>query len=189
MKYKDRFNRVGYVCLLLLLGFFAGCQSDVRFASQRPIIPSTTASSQNKDGKKITYPDVPPTIIHPPATYNSNSERLVQIAKEWIGTPYLYGGNTKEGVDCSGYVKNVYSAIGINLPRTSKQMYDFAAPTTKPSVGDLVFFSKNGKINHVAIYLDENKIIHSASKKGVIIQEIAGTDLEKRLAGYGKVGK
>ena len=88
--------------------------------------------------------------------------QLLEIAKTYIGTPYLYGGTTPSGFDCSGFVQYVYNKMGISLPRTS---YDQATVGTQVSYselqpGDIVCFGYNS-INHVGIYVGDGMYIHS----------------------------
>lgn len=99
---------------------------------------------------------------------------LVSTARKWIGTPYKWGGNTKEGADCSGFVLEVYrDAVGVKLPRTSYNMQEYCnkLEPDKLLIGDLVFFSSaksGGKVAHVGMYIGNNRMIHSASSRGVI---------------------
>ena len=169
------------------------CQPSVRYSNniQEEEYYAETEENSNISTKTKTinysiYYDKPAKIIYPKARLNKYSNRIINIAERWLGVPYLYGGNTKSGVDCSGFVKNVYNDVGVNLPRTSEQQFQFVIPTKNPEVGDLVFFKKNNKINHVGIYLGENNIIHSAISKGVIVQSIKDNPLSKMHAGYGK---
>lgn len=115
-------------------------------------------------------------------TLNSNNisymtEQLLNVAKDYEGTRYSWGGMSRRGMDCSGFVKTAFSQFNIDLPRTSKEMAslgnEISTKDAKP--GDLVFFKNGGSrvINHVGIVVDvkEDEIIfiHSASSKGVSI--------------------
>jgi cell wall-associated NlpC family hydrolase len=173
-------------CLLITI---CSCQTAARFVDKDEIdkIKQTSTNADDVSSKRIDVPinyDNPTKTIYPKDLSNKYSSKIVSIAKKWIGVPYLYGGNTKAGVDCSGFVKNVYQEVGIDLPRTSAQQYEELKPTNSPVIGDLVFFKKRNKINHVGIFIGDGKMIHSASGKGVIIQSILGTSLEQHLAGY-----
>lgn len=103
---------------------------------------------------------------------------VCDAACDWIGVPYRYGGNDRRGVDCSGLVCNVFKkAADIKLPRVSTDQAKYCRQITrkKAQPGDLVFFtSKSGgnRINHVAIYLGEGKVVHSTSSRGVIISSL-----------------
>lgn len=89
-------------------------------------------------------------------------EKLIDTAKSYIGTPYVYGGSTPSGFDCSGFVQYVYGQIGISLSRTS---YTQAKEGTQVSYenlmpGDIVCFG-SGSISHVGIYIGDGRFIHS----------------------------
>jgi len=97
----------------------------------------------------------------------------------WLGTPYRYGGNTKKGTDCSGFVAQVYRRIyNKHLERSSE---DQAKKNIKKvnkkglKTGDLVFFktsSKSKKITHVGIFLRDDNFIHASTSKGVIVSNL-----------------
>ena len=109
-------------------------------------------------------------------------ELVKQLSLKWLNAPYLWGGRTPLGVDCSGFVQVIYKLMGINLPRdtwqqaqTGKSVKDFNEVKT----GDLAFFDNKEDIVHVGIILDGNKIIHSSgkvridtlTKKGIVNDE------------------
>lgn len=75
---------------------------------------------------------------------------LLGIAASFEGTPYLYGGTTPDGFDCSGYTQYVFNKVGISLPRTAEQQRQFATPVSNPQPGDLVFFG--APAHHMGIY-------------------------------------
>lgn len=100
---------------------------------------------------------------------------LLAEAETWMGTPYLWGGNDRGGVDCSGFVTQVYlRALGIKLPRTSFEQSRWCTATDKRNLqpGDLVFFATtkdSTRVSHVGMYIGDNKMIHSSSSRGVVI--------------------
>lgn len=106
---------------------------------------------------------------------------------DWLGTPHRMGGTTKQGVDCSGFVCNVYKEIyGISLPRRSQDMAKVCKIIKDKNdlkEGDLVFFNnkKGGTINHVGIFLDKDKFIHTSSSKGVTIGRFSETYWAERF--------
>ncbi len=96
---------------------------------------------------------------------------LVQYAKQFLGNPYVWGGTSlTKGVDCSGYTMQVYKKFGISLPHysvsQSKMGTKIKLSEAKP--GDLVFYDKNGVINHVAIYIGNGQVIHASNPKSGI---------------------
>lgn len=98
------------------------------------------------------------------------STEIVSTARKYVGTPYVWGGTTPSGFDCSGFVQYVFAQHGINLPRTSSEMYEMGTPVSDPQAGDLVFFSTyEPGVSHVGIYLGNGQFISSTSSSGVQI--------------------
>jgi gamma-D-glutamyl-L-lysine dipeptidyl-peptidase len=98
---------------------------------------------------------------------------LPELAQKWYGgAPYLWGGRTEWGIDCSGLVQAVYAARGIELPRDSDQQ--FMQGTEVPmkengagyEAGDLLFFAERGRVSHVALWAGAGRIVHSALSRG-----------------------
>ena len=107
--------------------------------------------------------------------------KLISFAKELVGVRYVYGGKSPSGFDCSGFVGYVYKHFGISLNSSAASMYSNGAKVSKSnlSAGDILFFDassrgKAGSIDHVGIYLGNNKFIHaSTSNRQVIIQSLS----------------
>jgi cell wall-associated NlpC family hydrolase len=94
------------------------------------------------------------------------NQRLVALAFSQIGTLYRPGGTEPiTGFDCSGFTTWVYSKLGVNLPRSSREQFQEGKVIAKSQLrkGDLVFFGNKNHITHVGIYLEDNKFIHSSS--------------------------
>lgn len=95
--------------------------------------------------------------------------RVKTLAGSLVGTPYRWGGTTPKGFDCSGFTNYVMGQLGVKLPRTSGEQFSAGTKVAKEDlqVGDLIFFDtlKKGRISHVGIYMGNNKMIHSATRK------------------------
>jgi len=118
---------------------------------------------------------------------------LVSNAREWIGTPYLWGGEDKNGADCSGFVMTLFKDVaGISLPRNSRKQKEYCVSLDKEylEVGDLVFFSSpksGGDIAHVGMYIGDNKMIHASSSRGVIESDLSLNYYITHYKGAGRV--
>ena len=117
-------------------------------------------------------------------------KKLIKSMAEWKGTPYRYGGVTKRGTDCSGFVSSIYKEVyNKKLHRTSRDMIKDVRKIRKNNLetGDLIFFKTRGrKISHVGIYIANNKFIHAASK-GVVVNDLDQTYYKKTYYKSGKV--
>lgn len=111
---------------------------------------------------------VPRTTIRTP-----QRDKLVEEIHKFKGTPYVYGGSTPRGTDCSGFTMTVFSKFGVKLPHSASKQFRMGRPVSRRNLkmGDLVFFkrSKHGSVNHVGIYLWDGKMAHASSSKGVIV--------------------
>ena len=120
-----------------------------------------------------------------------DNTRLYYFIDEWYGTPYRYGGNTRSGVDCSGFVVQLYTKVfGSTLPRTAMQQFDASKKikkTRKLEEGDLVFFNDGrGKVTHVGVYLMNNFFVHSGTGSGVIIGNLEDDYWREHFVAGGK---
>jgi lipoprotein Spr len=120
--------------------------------------------------RQSTYPNPLP---------QKTAQRLVNEAARHIGEPYHYGGMSRRGWDCSGFVWTMYHrSLGIDLPRKSEDMFlsGIRLPLAHARPGDLVFFKiGKKKISHVGIYLRNNDFIHVSKSEGVIISSLNDT--------------
>jgi len=94
--------------------------------------------------------------------------KIVETAYSYLNTPYLWGGKTEFGLDCSGLSQMVYHLNGIAINRDASQQAkqgELVAFLSEAKAGDLAFFDENDRITHVGIVLDEQKIIHAAQGK------------------------
>lgn len=120
----------------------------------------------------------------------NEDKKLLDELSTWIGTPYVYGGESKNGTDCSGMVQTVFKTVyNASLYRTAYDLTKNCDLVKKKDLkcGDLIFFKiNNTKISHVGIYLANSKFIH-ASSKGVMVSDLTETYYIKYYYSAGRV--
>ena len=148
--------------------------SDLIFAGQTLSLTQKSGSasvSQPASGENQSNP-----IVQTGAPVVSQSiAAVINEAKKLVGTPYVWGGSTVSGFDCSGFIYYVFNKAGQSMNRTSAQgYYDRSYEVNTPQVGDLVFFENTYKagISHLGVYLGNNQFIHAGSD-GVQISSVS----------------
>jgi cell wall-associated NlpC family hydrolase len=136
-------------------------QARARAAAPQPLIPTLTASAAPAEAATPSEPSALPAA--PPSRFGG----VVGIAMGYLGTPYVYGGASPSGFDCSGFVMYVFSQVGVSLPHNAAAQYGSGTPVDRSQLqpGDLVFF--NG-LGHVGIYVGGGSFIHSPHTGDVV---------------------
>jgi len=105
----------------------------------------------------------------------TSNMKLFHFVYDWIGTPYHFGGESRKGIDCSAFTKQLYSEVfNLDIKRSSRDIFSMVNPVGKDDLkeGDLVFFKIHSRrISHVGIYLGDGKFAH-ASSRGVAISSL-----------------
>ena len=114
---------------------------------------------------------------------------LTATASKYIGVPYVYGGTTASGLDCSGFTKLVFKQLGYELNRTAAAQYKQGTSVSKSNLqaGDLVFFNTLGGVSHVGISLGGSKFIHAGSSTGVTVADINSSYWAKKYVGAKRI--
>lgn len=143
-----------YFSIIILFYSLTGCS----------VINQESAVSNEQQGKSAQ------------SALNREENRSFKIEFEkWQGTPYKYGGNGLNGVDCSAFVQSVfYSSQQIQLPRTTEKqlLVGKKIALSDAKSGDLLFFKTSKKDKHVGIYLGYQQFMHASTSKGVIISRL-----------------
>ncbi|TFD97039.1 LysM peptidoglycan-binding domain-containing protein [Jeotgalibacillus sp. R-1-5s-1] len=127
-------------------------------------------------------PSGPVQTVTPAPTTN-----VVAAASQLMGIPYVWGGASLSGFDCSGFIHYVYNLAGKKLPRvTAEGYYDRSFYVDQPKAGDLVFFEGTYKrgISHVGIYIGNNQMIHAAEQGGVMISSLDTSYWKKHFSSF-----
>lgn len=167
----------------------ASFNASVAEEGQQPIPIVVGSSLPNYDAESNTF-KIGERVFHFEGTVTEAvkncREEMVHFAKIFLNAPYLWGGKSPYGIDCSGFVQQVGKLVEISLPRDASQQFAFGEVVSflenvKP--GDLAYFdNEDGKIIHVGMLLGKNKIIHASGKVRIdsIDQEgIYNTDIKR----------
>ena len=110
---------------------------------------------------------------------SNKAQKIISTTKQYLGVPYVWGGTSPSGFDCSGLVYYVFRQHGINLNRTAATQYQHGTYVTKSNLrpGDLVFFQNTYKegISHVGIYVGDGQFLHASSSQGVTISALSNS--------------
>ena len=137
-------------------------------------IQTTEINNQNSNVNSAT------SVSNDTESTNSKMDKAIELLKQQVGKPYVWGDEGPDSFDCSGLVQYIYkNALGINLPRVSYDQSKVGQAVSREDLqpGDLVFFDTmdKGKVSHVGMYIGNNEFIHAAnSKKGVIKSTLTG---------------
>lgn len=129
-----------------------------------------TSSSRSSSSKSNTSSKSSSSSSSKSSSSKSSSLRndIVSYALKFQGNPYVWGGTSlTNGADCSGFTQSVFKKFGIRIPRNSRSQASSGKRVSLNTMkkGDLIFYSKNGRINHVAIYMGNGKVIGASSRK------------------------
>jgi peptidoglycan DL-endopeptidase CwlO len=139
-------------------------QARARLAAPQPLIPDLATSEPSTTAA--------PTVL--PAAPAAKYGGVVGIAMQYLGIPYVYGGASPSGFDCSGFIMYVYAQVGVSLPHNAAAQYGHGTPVDRSQLqpGDLVFF--NG-LGHAGIYVGGGSFIHSPHTGDVVkISSLSG---------------
>ncbi len=137
-----------------------------------PTVPGATSPLSAQRSSGATAPD-------------ATGERVVALAKQHLGTPYVWGGESPGGFDCSGLMQYAYAAAGVSLPHSSRMQSQMGTPVSRSDLqpGDLVFFYS--PVSHVGIYIGNGQMVHAPTSGDVV--KVASIDSMGGYAGARRV--
>ncbi len=191
--------------------------SAVRFSSEKEKTEKKNESAQNPDttGMYADYSDSDPDVVPPDSKkidlseilrkYSKTTDKNVSADKsddrekilmeiiKYLDTPYKYGGNTKRGIDCSAFTKDVYEkAVSVDLERSARQQYQegrIVSDKSELEFGDLVFFNTRRAVRpgHVGIYIGDDLFAHASASNGVTVSSLEDPYFAKRYMGARRI--
>ncbi|MHB8128764.1 MAG: C40 family peptidase [Mobilitalea sp.] len=140
------------------------------------------AKKEVKETKKETKKETPSVSVETNASGSALRNEVIKYAKKFVGNPYVWGGESlTRGADCSGFVRAIYAGFGYYIPRVSADQASSAGKQVNLMEivpGDLIFYASGGRVNHVAMYIGDGKIVHAAnSRQGIIISQYNYRDI------------
>ena len=120
-----------------------------------------------------------PTAVAPDQAPDAELGAIGTTAAQYLGTPYRFGGESADGIDCSSFVQKVFREHQIDLPRTAREQSQMGSEVAQGDLrkGDLVFFHTYASYpSHVGIYLGDGKMIHASSGKGEVTVSSINSD-------------
>ncbi|MDR1096787.1 MAG: C40 family peptidase [Tannerella sp.] len=180
-------KRINILFIFITVLSIASCSTRRPSAGSRPPAKSEQAAKSKQSPKKSQPGYSNQTVSKLSKQFGIRLTQADHIAlytacSSWIGVKYRYGGNTKNGVDCSGFVSAIYKQVyGTGLERNSANILRRNCTAVRKNnlrEGDLVFFKTTGSGNrniptHVGIYLKNGRFIHAASSRGVAVNSLS----------------
>lgn len=122
----------------------------------------------------------------------NRKEKVIMSIIHYMDTPYRYGGNTENGIDCSAFTRSVYNnTFSMELPRSAREQYQIGETIDRSGLkfGDLVFFNTRRRVRpgHVGIYIGDNLFAHASSRQGVMVSSLDSEYYAKRFMGGRRV--
>ena len=163
---------------LVRLGYDVSADGDYGPATAEAVKAFQTTKGMDADGQvgSTTYTALlgksMPAVAH---STNYINRTVISESMQYLGVPYVFGGTSPSGFDCSGYVQYVFAHAGLSLPRTADVQFECGSPVSSRDLvpGDLVFFSTYAPgASHVGIYLGDRQFINASSSHGVSVASL-----------------
>ena len=155
--------------------------------------------AKEKKGRRLPAPKVTSSDVNTPTTLapygrgfitSNQGKQIVSTAQNFMGVPYVFGGTTPSGFDCSGLLQYVFKMHGLTIPRLADEQYNLgkSAKISQLVAGDLVFFTTyTAGVSHCGIYVGGGNFLHASSSKGVRIDSLDNEYWKTRFVGARKI--
>ena len=168
--------RLAFLTAVLMVGMLIGCTTfyQVRQADRQKVLQNSQSRLEQE-------------------TLNNSDTitlKFLNQIKFYLGTPYKFGGDSRNGMDCSGFIATIFfECFNIELPHNAYQIFQNCQeiPGQKLNLGDLVFFRNHGKIDHVGIYLVKDYFVHASVSYGVIVSQLSEKYYRSRYFAAGRI--
>ncbi|MFP7299100.1 NlpC/P60 family protein [Neobacillus niacini] len=143
-------------------------EQEAQQAAEREASQVTAQETQPQVQNSAAAQSTPPSVAVPNVTNSATANSVIATAKQYLGVPYVWGGSTPSGFDCSGFTSYVFRSVGISLPRTSRAQQNVGTRISLSQVqpGDLVF--RGSPAYHVGIYIGGGQYIHAPQTGDVV---------------------
>ena len=175
------------ITTLFLISLISACSQTSKHSRGSQVTAYSHSSQQGsrQNTQRSQLPQQSPTMTNKPSR-----NLMVRIARNSIGTPYKWGGNSpRSGFDCSGLMTYIHkNALGMRIPRTTAQQRDNSRTISYAQLqpGDMLFFKTGVKTNHVGIYIGNRQFIHApSSNKRVQVAKMDSSYWHKRFVKFG----
>jgi len=175
----ERIATLVMLCLSILS--LSGCMSGFSLSLSVPVETLDQPAYRtfnNQTGNPVQVSDRSRQQAQLQSSYDEEFvyQQLISQYHDWKGVPYKYGGMSKNGIDCSGFIFSTFkSRLGVNVPRSTELLSESGAHVSRKNLrtGDIVFFSTGTKQRHAGIYLGEGKFLHASTSQGVTISNLS----------------
>jgi cell wall-associated NlpC family hydrolase len=153
-------------------------KAEQRFSSSSPVTKEASPSPAAKKSSSAAASTEPVTAK------NFEQQKMMDAILAWMGTPYEHGGNSKSGIDCSGFTQQIFKeSASMDLPRTTETQIKLGTPISQDELkfGDLIFFNTTGQNpSHVGIYIGDDMFAHASVSFGVTLSSLYSSYYKKR---------
>ena len=169
-------SRLAFLTTVLIVSMLIGCTTfyQVRQADRQKVLQSSQSRLEQETSNNS----------------DTIARKFLNQIKFYLGTPYKFGGDSRNGMDCSGFVATVFfECFNIELPHNAYQIFQNCQqiPGQELRLGDLVFFRNHGKMDHVGIYLVKDYFVHASVSYGVIVSQLSEKYYRSRYFAAGRI--